>query len=419
MIYFVLILIFIILSAFFSGMETGLISLDRFRLEKEAKQDHSKKDLLNFVKNPDRLLGTTLIGTNISIVMISSLSTVALVKVKLLAGWVEKGYLSEDIATLITGIIVLVFAEVVPKALYRDYANAIVPYSFPVLKVFFFILQPFVFLVTILNNVLTKLFGISDTAGYQSLTKEDLSYILSETPGDQSLLPTQREMLEDALEFNELEAKNVMIPRTDMIAIPFNMPASEIIEIANKEGFTRYPVYRESLDDIIGILIIYDLLGLELNDTDTVEKFIREATFYPETMDVASLLKEMQAKRKSLAVIVDSYGGTAGIVTVEDILEELVGEIEDEYDEEERDVIKVNDDTYLALGFVEIDDLIDNYNIDLPQGDYETIAGLMIHYLAAIPKKGKSIEIDSWRIEAIQVSNRKVDRVKISRIGGK
>lgn len=406
-----LIIIFFILSAFFSGIETGLLSIDRFKLEKEAKNDDKKKRILSFLQNPDRLFGTILFGNNISIVIISSLTVLLLHYLQ-----VEKNIeISEKVGTLILSALILIFAELIPKAIYRDLPNIMVPRFFNLLNFFSTILDPFVKLVSKLNLLLAKIFKLPLNTGYHLLTREDISYILSKTENDENLEENQREMLEEALEFTELKAENVMIHRTEIVALQKDISISEVTQVAKQEGFTRFPVFGEDLDDIVGMLIIYDLLNVEDQENLAAGDFLREPYFAPETMDINKLLADMQAKKKSMAVIIDPFGGTAGLITIEDIMEELIGEIEDEYDTATQEVEKVDDDTYIIQGFVEIDLLNDEYNMDLPEGDYETIAGLIIDRLEKIPPRETRLLIGTWILQVIQVTSTKIIKVKVQR----
>jgi putative hemolysin len=236
---------------------------------------------------------------------------------------------------------------------------------------------------------------------------------VEETFNEGNIQKPQKEMLEDALEFTELIAKNVMKPRTEIVAIPEDMTYDEIVKITREEGYTRYPVYHETLDEITGVLIVYDLLKPKF-ETLTAKDMKRDVYFVPESMDVDVLLKEMQKNQKSIAIVVDAYGGTAGLVTMEDILEEIVGEIDDEYDVEEiKDVEKVDDNTWIVNAFVEVDTLNDNFGLELPDGDYETIAGLILAHLEQIPARGKKITIDKYKFEILEVTNKKIKKVRI------
>jgi len=405
----IIILIFFALSMFFSGMETGLISIDRLKLEQDARDDPMKRKLLSFIEDPNRYLGVTLIGNNIAIVVVSSIFAVYF------SGLLP---MSRSISTLLLAGLMLIFAEIIPKSLSRDNANSFVVRFFPLLFFFYVLFKPFITLINLLYNFLAKYFGLERDNRYSFLSREDLAIILSESELGSTLQQPQRDMLEEVLDFNDLNAKNVMTPRTDMVAIDFETPINEIIKITQQEGYTRYPVYKHDIDNIVGVLIIYDLIKQSRSGELKAGDFLREAFFVPETMDLNSLLKEMQFQRKSLAVVVDSFGGTAGIVTIEDILEELVGEIEDEYDfeeAEERDVEKISENQYLVKGHVEIDHLNDEYDTDLPEGDYETLAGLIIDRLLRIPAKGTVINIGKWRLEVLEASSTKVIKVRMTR----
>jgi putative hemolysin len=282
---------------------------------------------------------------------------------------------------------------------------------------FYYITKPFVAIVSWLNKILRKLLRLSDGNQYDYLTKDDLTFLLSQTSSDDITAP-QMEMIEDALDFTELEARNVMVPRTDIVAVQEQTLISEVIELARAEGFTRYPVYRNNLDDIVGVLIIYDILKRDCTNDMTAGQIMHEPIFTPENTDLDVLLKEMQHKQRSMAIIVDSYGGTAGIVTMEDILEEIVGDIEDEYDndDEDKDVEQVSPNTWLAQADVEIDRLADDYGIELPEGDYETLAGLILDHLARIPHQGQVITIEPYRIQVLQATSKKIVKVKIHKI---
>ena len=405
-----LIVIFFILSGFFSGIETGLISIDRFKLEKEAKSSKKKKQIQHFLENPDYLFGTTLFGTNISVVIVSSL-TMFLIHHFNKTGSIV---ISKQLGILILAGLILIFAEIIPKAIYRENPNKLVTRSFPLLKFFSIILKPFIKFVALLNFILAKIFRLPQKTGYHLLTREDISLMLSETWEDDYLQEHQREMLEEALEFAELKAENVMIHRTEIIALPQDTPIEEVIETAKKEGFTRFPIYGEDLDDIKGILIIYDLMKIPKKNNMKASDFVRKTFFAPENMNVNTLLTEMQTRKKSMTIIVDSFGGTAGLVTIEDILEEIVGEIEDEYDITTEEIQKIGENSYIIQGFVEIDYLNDEYNMNLPEGDYETIAGLIINKLARIPARKTKITVRNWELEVIQATNTKILKVKVS-----
>ena len=403
----IVLLFFLLLSLFFSGLEAGLISIDMIALEHSSRKSRRDASLLRFMKQPDKFLGTTLIVHNIANAILASLTTLFVAK---LGTSFDPRY-----TALIIGTIVLIFGEIVPKAVFRDYADTIVPKVFPVLIFFYYLFRPFVAIVSFINKGLRKLLKLDENNQYDYLTKDDISFLLNESSDDSAMAP-QLEMIEDALDLKDMDARNVMVPRTEIVAIPETATIAEISEIARAEGYTRYPVYRNSIDDIIGVLIIYDILKYQNgNGEDTcAQDLVHEPFFAPENMDVDILLREMQLQHKSMTIIVDSYGGTAGIVTIEDILEEIVGEIEDEYDDvQERDVQKISPNTWIAMADVEIDHLADDHDIQLPKGDYETIAGLILDHLERIPLQGQFITIDPYKIQVLQATDKKIIKVKI------
>ena len=403
-----LLLFFLSLSFLFSGFETGLISINQIQLEIDAKKNRNSARLLNFVRQPDKLLGTTLIGNNVVNILLASIST-------LLVNNLYKSYNSIDPrwTSLIVATIVLMFGEIMPKAIFRDRADTLVPKLYPILRSAYFVLRPFVCVVTWLNTGLRRFLHIEDESGFNYLTKDDLTLLLAEADGGMN--EPQMEMIEDALDFVELDAKNVMIPRTEIVAIPSSATTAEALEIAREEGFTRYPVYQNNIDDIIGILIIYDILKRDCTPETKAGDIAHEPYFAPENTDLDVLLREMQRRHKSMAIIVDSYGGTAGLVTMEDILEEIVGEIDDEYDQEETSdgVEQISPHTWLVDADVEIDVLADDHGIELPEGDYETVAGLILDQLEQIPHQGQIVTVEPYRLQVLQATDKKIIKIKI------
>jgi CBS domain containing-hemolysin-like protein len=406
--------VFVILSAYFSGMETGLISLDRYKLEQDARNDKRKMQILQFLENPDRLFGTTLLGNNISVVIVSSLTILLINKLH------NELHIEQDIeiyqhtGTLIMTGIMLLFAEIIPKALYREEPIKLVEKNFSLIRVFSVIAKPFVSMVNKMNHWLTKIFHFKEVHSLLKVSREDLSFMVSESEDDETEEEiNQKELLEEALEFGELQAENVMTHRTEIVAFERTTSISEVIEAAKNFGFTRFPVIEEDIDHISGILIIYDLLKCENPEKEKAEDYMRPTLFVPESMSIDALLAEMQAEKRTLAIVLDAYSGTAGMITIEDIMEELVGEIEDEYDIEETELEKLADGSYLINGDMEIDTLNSKYDFDLPEGDYETVAGMVIDNLARIPQVNTRIEMKNYSLVINKVTRRKIEKVKL------
>jgi len=405
---FILLLFFLMaLSFLFSGFETGLISINRIKLEKDAKRNKSRARLLSFLRQPDMVLGTTLFGNNIVNILMASLAAVLSHKFFI-------DYFDPRWASLAVGTLVLFFGEIMPKAIFRDHAETLVPALYPVIRFFTILFKPFVALVSRFNMRLGKTLKLKQSNDFAYLTKDDLTFLLSQTETDSGTTEAMG-MIEDALEFNEQDACNIMIPRTEIVGIPATATLPEIMEIARIQGFTRYPVYRDTLDNIVGVLIIYDILKRECPEDLTAADIMREALFVPENTDLDVLLKDMQHRQRSMAIVVDAYGGTAGIVTMEDVLEEIVGDIEDEYDEEEEtpEIVQVSPNTWLVMADTEIDRLADEYDIKLPEGDYETVAGLILDTLERIPLQGQYITLGKYRLQILQATDKKIIKVKI------
>jgi len=403
MISIIIVAIFFIVSAFFSGAEIGLISLDRHKLKHQASKDKKKKHIYDFVINPDKVLGTTLIGTNISTVIVSSVFTAYIVK---------REILPEAVATLILAGALLVFAEIIPKIILRNKAEYTIPKLFFIIRFFAFIFTPLIWLLSKINYGILKLLRISRRKSTQIFTKEDLSYLLGEAEKNGEVRKDEHDLIEEVLDFRDLTAKNIMIPRTNIIGIKTETPIKEVIELSRKEGFTRFPVYKNDIDHVQGMLVIHDLLDVA-DISEPVGKYMRNAYFVPEVMKATTLLKKMQKNKTPLAIIVDEYGGTAGIISVEDLLEELVGEIEDEYDEEEKDIFKIDKNSYMISGEVEIERLIEDYNLDIEQGDYETLAGLLITKFERIPRYNEKCLIKNYEFTIKQVTAKKIEKVLV------
>lgn len=403
MINIIVIVVFFFGVAFFAGSEFGMVSLDKSKLKMEAGRDKRKREIYEFVTNPDNVLGTTLIGTNLCLVIVSSLFTAFVVK---------REILTEAQATIILSFVVLVFADILPKTIVRQNPDQKISKVFGIIKFSARLFYPITWLISKFNNAIFKLFGLKlrDTKGI--FTKEDLSYLLREAETEGEVTSEERELVKDVLDFRDLTAKNIMTPRTNVTAVHQDAPLREVIELSQKKGFTRFPVYSKDLDHIEGVLVVHDILRAK-DLSEPVKNYMQEAFFVPEVMKATVLLKELQYRKKPLAIVVDEYGGTAGLITIEDLLEELVGEIEDEYDAEEKDIYKLNENTLLVDGDVELERLIEDYGLKLEKGDYETIAGYLIYKAERIPKYDEKIKVKNYEFVIKQVSSKKIEKILI------
>ena len=397
------IILFFLLAGFFSGMETGFISLDYFALEQQAQGNKTKVKLLAFLSKIEDIIGITLIGTNLSIIVVSSLFT---------AYWVESGKIpiSKQMAHLYLAGFLVVFAEIIPKVVYRNNANSIVSFFYPLIRFFYYLFLPLLYLLSKVNLLLAKIFGIKISKKNRDFSKSDLNHFLNEvSPKEKS---AEQKMIAEALEFNDIDVKKIMTPRTEIVAFEENTPITSALQTAKKRGFTRFPVYSSNIDTIVGTFILHDLLNKKAKYVRDVK---REAYFIPESVSINYLLRKMKSEKKSLVVVVDAYGGTAGIVSVEDIIEELFGEIQDEYDlPETPDAQRLKNGDLIVKGFVETDTLNQKFELNLPTlEDFNTIAGLVIDKMEKIPQRGQKCQIGNWQITILDSTKRKIKRVKL------
>ena len=403
-----LIVLFFVLAAFFSGLETGFISLDTYDLEYKSSSCKKTKKILKYLKNPNSFLTTTLTGTNICIVVVTSLITYFLQKNKLI-------FFNHYLNNIILSFIFLIFAEFLPKTFSKKYSYSYVKASFPIFNFFHKLFYPIVFILSFINNLFLKLFKIKAKNKVKLLSKEDFLYFIKDT---QKINPSNKylyNLLEDATEFSFLKAKNVMIPRKDIVAIAEESSIEEVLAIARTNRFTRFPVYKQNTDNITGILIIYDLLQTKAKFAKDIMK---KVYYFPELMDVDNVLLQMQKNRISMAIIVDSFGGTAGLITIEDILEELVGSIEDEYFVKKQNMVsKISSNIFVVQADTKVDYLNEEYEMNISENEtYETIAGLIIHKTENIPKIGQVLEINDWKIKILEASLNKIKKVQMEKI---
>ncbi len=402
MIYIFIILISLLLSFFFSGTETAFVTVNRVRVEVWRRQQYRFVGLImRFLKHPERFLYTTLIGNNIANVAFASFATVYL-----------NLYLKAHITWLIIVAASLLLGEIIPKTLFRVLADWIVKKVTPILEVFYWILLPFIFTISKISEVVLALLGYQREDLREFFSKKDLEVLLHKS---QTLVKhnhvVEGEFLQAIFNLKRLRVREVMVPRTEIIAVPNNISVKKLIQVFTKNGVTKIPVYEKNLDNIIGVVFLKDLF----TQTENFQDLIHEVLFVPETKSCSELLSEFKQNNISIAIVIDEYGGTAGLVTTEDLVEELFGEIEDEYDVPENWVIQDKTDprVYRVNARVEIEKLNEELNIHLPEGDYETLAGFLLSQLGNIPRAGKTFEYNGILFEVTRATRRKIQRVKI------
>ncbi|CAN5616406.1 hemolysin family protein [soil metagenome] len=412
--------VMLLLSGFFSGSEIAFVTANRLRAEVRARRSGWAGRLVReFLHDPATFLTTTLVGNNIALIIYSTLMTIQLDPV-LQHFWL--GILGTDAAiggwvlateTIIATSLVLVFGEIIPKTLLREPSDAVLMAIAAPLKVTYWLLLPIIKLAGWASSWLVKLAG-ADADSLRRFMRRDLEVLVRESreSGALDLDEEESELLENVLELRNLRAKNSMIPRTSIEAVHETATLEEVRQRFIETGYSRLPVYRENIDEIVGVVVAYDLF----KEPELFEDIIRPIRAVPEAKRANDLLEELLASGTSMAVVIDEYGGTAGIVTVEDILEELFGEIRDEYDEEDVVMRQLDDDTFLAAGQAEVEALNEQFDLALPEGDYETVGGLLLEHLQSIPRPHETIVIKGLTFTVLRASANRVETVRISRL---
>lgn len=403
----IIILLCIIMSAYFSATETAFSSLNRIRIKNMADKGNKRAALvLKLSEDYDRLLSTILIGNNIVNIACASLSTLLFVRL-----------LGEDagasVSTAVTTVIVLVFGEVSPKSIAKESPEKFSMFSAPILNFMAVLLTPLNFLFKQWKKVLSRFFHSSASQG---ITEEELITIVEEARQDGGIDEQEGDLLRNALEFNELKAADILTPRIDVVGVNVCAGAEEIASVFTETGYSRLPVYQGSIDNIVGILYHKDFYNKIYGTGKGIKDVIRPALFITRHKKISQLLQELQASNHHIAVVIDEFGGTVGIVTLEDILEELVGEIWDEHDEIIRSVEKLSDDEFLVLGNANVDKLLELLGYD-EETEAVTVNGWIMNELQKLPEKGDSFRFHEWQVTVMEMEDRRVKSARICRCG--
>lgn len=406
---FLILFILLLLSAFFSSSETALMALNKYRLRHLEQEGHSGAIRASqLLARPDRLIGLILLGNNFVNILASAIATIIGVKL-----YGENGIV---IATFTLTLIVLLFAEVTPKTLAALHPERVAfPATF-VLKPLLFLLYPLVWFINIITNRLLLLFGVSaEEVKSAAINSEELRMALKEAG---SLIPQRhKKMLVSILDLEKITVNDVMVPRNEMEGIDINSSLPEIIKQLSYCGFTRLPIYEDSMDSIIGILHVRKSLHLLAQNNLTKESLnsiIKEAYFVPENTPLNTQLIQFQRHRRRTGLVVDEYGDILGLITLEDIFREIVGEFTADLIDEDKDIHPQQDGSYLINGSANIREINRNNHWNLPTEGPKTINGLILEYLESIPSPGVSLRIEGYVIEVVQTANNVIRTVRIS-----
>ena len=410
-----IILLCLMLSAFFSGMEIAFVSSNKIYLEIEKQQTGITSKLLNYItKNPSRFIATMLVGNNVSLVIYGIFMGDRILQLffpeTLLSGVI--GIEIVFIQTIISTVIILLTAEFLPKVFFQQYANVFMKVFALPTAVFLTLFTPITLMVIKLSDyILIKFFKTKGDQIQLTFSKSELGNYIEEqleSTKDIENVDSEIQIFQNALDFTEVKAREAMVPRTEIVAIENDADLDEIKKLFTSTGLSKIPVYNESVDDIEGYVHAFELF----RKPEHIKKILLPVAYVPETIRISEVLKLLTKQRRSIAVVLDEYGGTSGIITVEDIIEELFGEIEDEHDNIEHYEKQIEEDLFEFSARLEVDYINQNYGIDLPENAlYETLGGMIVHIQEEIPKKGTIISIENYQLEIKEVSSTKIERV--------
>ena len=374
------IVVLVIMSAYFSATETAFTSLNRIRVKNMAGEGNKKAKLVMKLSDEyDKLLSAILIGNNIVNIAMTAIATVLFV-----------GIYGADVgataATVVITIVVLIFGEITPKNVAKEKPEKFAMFSARIIHFFMILLTPLIVIFSGWKKLISKLFKLD----YDNvITEEELITIVEEAETEGGIGEEQSELIQNAIEFNDLDAWDVLTPRVDLVAIDVSTPEKEIAELFRKTGFSRLPVYEDEIDNILGVLNQKDFHNEIYGTKKKVSEYIKQVVFVAGTIKISVLLKKMQQVKTHIAVVVDEYGGTEGIVTMEDIIEELVGEIYDEHDiQASQDIIQLRDGSYRVLGSANIDKVLDFFDEEDDDIDATTVNGFIVSELDNLPRAG-------------------------------
>ena len=418
----IIILLCLLFSAFFSGMEIAFISANKIHIEIEKKQEGFLAKVLGLLtEKPSKFIATMLIGNNIALVVYGMFMGEVLME--WFQGMLPTGskFLNSVLTdfglltqTIISTLIILLTAEFLPKVLFQIYANTLLK-LFAIPAYIFYVLFSFIswFVIKVSDFILRVFFKTKGDEVQLSFTKLELGDYINEqmeTVQEEDEVDSEIQIFQNALEFSTVKAREVMVPRTEITAVELNDTPKNLTKLFTETGYSKILVYKENIDEIIGYVHSYELF----KKPKTIKSILMPVELVPETMLIQDILNVLTKKRKSMAVVLDEYGGTAGILTVEDIIEELFGEIEDEHDTTDLLEEQIGDNEYRFSARLEVDYINENYKLELPEGEeYETLGGLIVNKTGEIPEQDSEVIVDRFTFKILEVSNTKIDLVSV------
>lgn len=417
------VILLIVLSAFFSAAELAIISLNDNKLSRQAEEGDSKARLLCRITNePGSFLATIRVAVTLTSVSTAIFSAYKFSDILLdffkLEGSIGKVPVMLLMAIVLT-FFLLVFGELLPKRVAQTYPDKFARSVAGSILFLGIVLRPFVLILTYSTNLFLRIFGIDPNQTDKTVTEEEIRMMVDVGRESGNIHDEESVLIENIFDFNDKEVSEIMTHRTSIVSLDVDSDYAEVLDVAIKEKYTRIPVYEDNIDNIIGILHIKDLLyhaAEGLNQPFSLRNMIREPYIVPESKTIDVLFRDMQRDHAQLAVVIDEYGGTAGIVTIEDLMEEIFGSIQDEYDDEEQDIVRKDDNTFVISGLTPLDEVSEAVGLDLPDEDYDTIAGLVLSLLGRIPEENEYPEVlyNNLRLKVLGMDDKRVSMVEIT-----
>lgn len=407
-----ILVILILLSGFFSASETALTGYKSNDLERlDGKKERVYELLKSWIKDPNEMLTGMLIGNNIVNILASSITTVLVVNY---FGQNSKAVL---LATLIMTVVILIFGEITPKLIARNNGALLAEFVIVIIYSMTLILKPVIIFLMFISKLIGRVLGINITSSQIVITEEDIISFVNVGNAEGVIEEDEKEMIHSIVTLGETTAKEVMTPRTSMLAFEGTKTINEVWDEIIENGFSRIPVYNETIDDVIGIMYVKDLMTyIKDGNLDVpINQFVRSAYFIPETKSIIEVLKEFRTLKVHIAMVLDEYGGVVGLVTIEDLIEEIVGEIRDEYDDEEEFFFKkINENEYEVDAMIDIETLDKELELELPiSEDYESLAGLIVTELGKIGDVGDEVQLNNIYLKVLEVDKMRISKVLI------
>lgn len=406
----------LVLSAFFSGIEIAYVSANRIFLEIEKNQNNlNSKMISKITKHPSKFIISMLVGNNISLVIYGIFMGERIMDLFFQNSIIDDSSLRILLyQTIISTIVILLTAEFLPKVFFQLYSNSLIKFFSIPAAFFYYLFSPITFIITKISDLVLKYFfgSESDKTNF-SFSKGELGDYIEEqvdSVPNKDHLDSEIQIFKNALEFSKLKARDAMVPRTEIIAMEKNCKINKLIELFSSKGISKIPIYNNNIDDIIGYVHAFEML----KKPKTIKNILLPIELIPETIPINEALNRLKIKQKSLAVVIDEYGGTSGILTVEDIVEELFGEIEDEHDLVDHHEVKIDKGKYEFSARLEVNYINEKYGINLPcDEDYDTLGGLVVHNTEDIPKKNDLVELESFIFTILEVSSTKIEKIGV------